>query len=254
MLQQLIGVAPIELGLIWAVTMGAAILRSFTGFGFALAAVPVYALFLTPGQAVVLSASLALGIGIQTLPQYARHVAFRQQWTVFAAAVPGTLLGAVLLQQLAVDEFRLALGALTILASLVLARFQPGRRVARRGLKPVVGLASGLMNGAFAIPGPPVIVYSMATETDPTRSRALMIAFFSGSSVLALTSYGLLGMLSQQLLLLAVMTYPAMLLGDFLGYRLFERFSGMHYRRIAVATCLLIGLSICLKALLDSSA
>ena len=69
MLEQTLGISLIEFGLILTVTASAAVLRSFTGFGFALAAVPVYSLFLPPTQAVVLSASLALAIGIQTLPQ-----------------------------------------------------------------------------------------------------------------------------------------------------------------------------------------
>ena len=38
------------------------------------------------------------------------------------------------------------------------------------------GLLSGLLNGAFAIPGPPIIIYVMATERDPMRSRSMMIS------------------------------------------------------------------------------
>nr|VFK48942.1 MAG: hypothetical protein BECKTC1821E_GA0114239_11481 [Candidatus Kentron sp. TC] len=41
---------PLELPLIWIVVMAAAILRAFTGFGFGLAAVPAFALLLTPAQ------------------------------------------------------------------------------------------------------------------------------------------------------------------------------------------------------------
>jgi uncharacterized membrane protein YfcA len=250
MLEQTLGVNLSEFGLILAVTASAAILRAFTGFGFALAAVPVYSLFLPPAQAVVLCASLALAIGIQTFPQYAGKIGCARQWPVFVLAVPGTLLGAAVLQQLESDQFRLAVGALTIVASLLLARFTPGRRPRGRGLRPAAGLASGLMNGAFAIPGPPVIVYIMATESDPARSRAFMIGYFSFVSVLALIAYGTLGLLSLQLLALAVLTFPAMLAGDRIGFHLFNRYAGSQYRNIAVCTCLLIGLVTCIRALI----
>lgn len=249
LLEQTLGITLVELGLIWAVTCGASVLRAFTGFGFALAAVPVYAFFLPPAQAVVLSASLALGIGIQTLPQYASQVDLGRRWPVFLMTVPGTLLGAALLQRLDVEQFRLAIGLLTILASLVLARFQPRQRAIGVFWPPAVGLGSGVMNGLFAIPGPPIIVYSMATEAEPARSRAFMIGFFSFSSLLALASYAVWGMLSWQLATLALLAYPAMILGDRLGYRLFARHAGGQYRRIAVVTCLLIGLSITLRAI-----
>ena len=43
-----------EASIIWIVVILAAVLRSFTGFGFALAAVPAFSLFLSPIQAVVL--------------------------------------------------------------------------------------------------------------------------------------------------------------------------------------------------------
>ena len=249
-LEHTIGISPTEFGLILAVTMSAAILRAFTGFGFALAAVPVYSLFLPPVQAVVLSASLALAIGLQTFPQYAGHIGFARQWPVFLLAVPGTLLGAAALQRMESDQFRLAVGALTIAASALLARCRPRTRPPGRGVRPAVGLASGLMNGGFAIPGPPIIIYIMATEADPVRSRAFMIGYFSFVSVLALIAYGTLGLLSLPLLLLAALTYPAMLAGDRVGSRLFSRYAGSQYRNIAVFTCLLIGAATCARALL----
>jgi uncharacterized membrane protein YfcA len=54
---------------IWAVVIFASILRSFTGFGFALTAVPVFSLFLSPTDSVVLSAALTLSsnlLGVRT--------------------------------------------------------------------------------------------------------------------------------------------------------------------------------------------
>ena len=39
-LEAIAGIGPVPLALIWVATVAAAILRSFTGFGFALAAVP----------------------------------------------------------------------------------------------------------------------------------------------------------------------------------------------------------------------
>ena len=249
-LETTLGISLLELVLIWAVTLAASVLRSFTGFGFALVAVPAYAFFLHPSQAVVLSASLALGIGLQTLPQYAKDVGVARQWPVFLLAVPATLLGAMLLSGIDTDHFRLAIGLLTILASILLARFKPRPRAGGRGLRPAVGAASGLMNGAFAVPGPPVIIYCMATESDPRRSRAFMIGYFTFTAVIALSSYGWLGLLSAQLFLLALVTYPAMLVGDRVGYRLHARHAAAHYRTIATLACLLIGVSISARALL----
>lgn len=247
-LEALLAVSAPQLLLLWAATVVAAVLRAFTGFGFALAAVPVYAMVLLPSQAVVLSASLALVLGVQTAPQYLGALE-RRQWPVFLAAVPGTVLGALLLRQLQADEFRLVLGLVTIAASLVLARYHPRPVSVHGGLRAITGFASGVLNGAFAVPGPPVIIYAMATLGDPARARAFMIGFFSCSALLALAGFAWLGFLSWRSVGLGLAVYPAMFVGDRLGYRLFETHGGAHYRRIAVMTCLLIGLSITLRAL-----
>ncbi|MEL0305715.1 MAG: sulfite exporter TauE/SafE family protein, partial [Halieaceae bacterium] len=65
--------------MLWiAVSVGlAALIRAFTGFGFAMLVVPVFSLILTPGDAVVLSAVLALLLGL---------VSYRSWWGLFPLA------------------------------------------------------------------------------------------------------------------------------------------------------------------------
>ncbi len=58
------------------------------------------------------------------------------------------------------------------------------------------------------------------------------------------------GIVGAVVTLMGLLAYPAMVLGDRLGYRLFARHGGGLYRHIAVATCLMIGVSITLRALL----
>jgi uncharacterized membrane protein YfcA len=239
-----------ELALIWTITVAASVLRSFTGFGFALAAVPGFALFLPPEQAVVLSASLSVALGVQTFPQYAGKVSPREQWPLVLMAVVGTIFGAQLLQSMSDQVFGLAIGLTVIVASLVLARFHPRHTAPSLTAGVGAGLCSGLMNGAFAIPGPPIVVYVMATESDPARGRALMIAFFTFSSIIALLNYAVAGLVGLQSLWLLVAAYPAMYVGDKLGYALFRRAGGGMYRGVAVGALMLIGLAITLRSVL----
>ena len=77
-----------------------------------------------------------------------------------------------------------------------------------------------------------------------------MIAFFSFSALLALLGFGLAGLVSVQSAWLALAAYPALYLGDKLGYALFRRHGGSLYRRLAIAALLLIGTVIVLRALL----
>jgi len=249
-LESVAGITLAQLLLVWLVTVVAAILRAFTGFGFALAAVPAYALFLSPAEAVVLSASLSLCIGAQTYPQYAHHSQAREHWLLYACAVVGTVLGARLLQAMDRTSFQLVIGVVTILASVALSRFHPRRRDWGRPGQAGTGVLSGLVNGAFAIPGPPVIIYAMATQADPARSRAFMIGFFTFSALMALGTYAAAGLVSLHSLWLLLLVYPAIYLGDKLGYRLFTRHGGAQYRRVAIVLLMLLGVSIVLRGLL----
>nr|VFJ70439.1 MAG: hypothetical protein BECKFM1743C_GA0114222_105611 [Candidatus Kentron sp. FM]VFJ71224.1 MAG: hypothetical protein BECKFM1743A_GA0114220_105801 [Candidatus Kentron sp. FM]VFK18500.1 MAG: hypothetical protein BECKFM1743B_GA0114221_105511 [Candidatus Kentron sp. FM] len=235
---------------IWVVVIAAAILRAFTGFGFGLAAVPAFALFLTPTQSVVLSVSLTLAVGIQGWPQYRDKVSITALLPMSVFVVVGTILGTLLLIGLSLETFQLAIGVVTILACLILTLYHPRSRRGQPGLMWGTSLFSGLMNGAFAMPGPPIIVYTMATEPDPDISRAFLIMFLTFSSVVALASYGMYGLINLQSVYLFLFAYPAMYLGNRFGSRLFFRHGRRLYRRVALTTLFFIGLSVIGKALL----
>ena len=112
------------------------------------------------------------------------------------------------------------------------------------------GFMSGLMNGALAIPGPPMILYTLLTEFNPERGRALLMAFFLASSALALLSYSIAGMVQWSLVWLFVLALPPLYMGDRLGHMLFRRFGSDFYRRVAVIVLAALGVSITLHALL----
>ena len=243
---------PMEQVLWIAVAVGlAALIRAFTGFGFAMLVVPVFSLILTPGDAVVLSAVLALILGVAS---------YRAWWGLFpltpaapmmAGAVIGTGVGVWFLSSLSVAECQLWIGLLVVAASLALARFTPQERPASRPVAMATGVASGLMNGAFAIPGPPVILYVVGTLTDPTQSRAFLMMFFFGSSMVSLTMFGVADLITPRPFQLLWVAIPAMWLGNQLGNMAFRRFAGGTYRPFVVGLCILIGLSISAKAVFD---
>lgn len=234
---------------IWAVVVFAAVMRAFTGFGFALVAVPVFSLLMPATQAVVLSVSLALVVSLTTLKTYWGRYPVRSLAPLVALSLLGTGIGTAVLSTISLARFQLWVGLLVIAACAVLVFYRPVKPSPRKRLGAVVGLASGLMNGAFAIPGPPVIVYAMATEREPERSRALLMTFFLFSAMMALASYTVAGFVTFHSLLLFGLAYPAMFVGDRLGFWLFRRYGSGFYRRVALLVLFGVGLSISARAL-----
>jgi hypothetical protein len=235
---------------IWAALVFASFIRAFTGFGFALAAMPVLSLFVAPTEAVVLTASLTLGINLLTVRSFWPAAPKRQLIPILLTSIVGTAIGAQLLQRLSVTEFQLWVGVGVIAACVLLTVYHPVPRPARGGVREFTGFVSGLMNGAFAIPGPPIIIYAMATEPDPRKSRAMLMVYFMFGAVIALMVFGASGYLSLRSLWLFLLSLPAMIVGDRIGQQLFATFGTNMYRRIALAVLYAVGISITLKALM----
>lgn len=230
--------------------LGAAALRSFTGFGFALVAVPVLALFMPPTEVVVLSASLAMAISLLGWGSFRRVVNLREMAPLLLSAGLGTAIGALLLTLIPQSLFQACVGISVLLACAGIVAARPPRPVPWPVLPWLSGLLSGLMNGALAIPGPPMILHAMLTEFDPQRSRALLMAFFLASSALALLSYSAAGFVQWSSMKLFVLAFPALYAGDKLGHALFRRFGNEFYRRVALLALAALGVSITVRALL----
>ena len=228
----------------------ASVLRAFTGFGFALAAVPALSLFVAPTEAVVLSSGLTLCANLFSVNSYRHDYAPLSLLPLTLASLLATALGVWFLGGLSTAEFQLWVGPAVLLACVVLSVYRPRPQPPRIPVAVGVGLLSGLMNGAFAIPGPPVIIYAMATEHEPRRSRAMLMYFFLFSSVIALALFAGAGYVTARIPALFLLMLPAMLVGDQLGQRLFRRYGASSYRRLALVLLYAIGAAITVRGLL----
>lgn len=227
----------------------AALLRAFTGFGFALAAVPTFSLLLDPSQVVVLTSSLALLLGLLSMRSWRGRLDRSEIILLLAPAALGTVIGATILPHLSLQLFQIGAGIAVLIscASLLISRVSEPH-----SSKPItggVGLLSGLMNGALAIPGPPMIAYALLTKTDPEKSRALLSAFFTVSALFALATFTVAGRVNQLTVTYMVVALPSLLLFNWLGNQLFTRYGGRFYRLVATWALVLMGVTIVYRAL-----
>lgn len=234
---------------IWLTVTVAAALRSFTGFGFALAAMPAFSLFLAPTDAVVLSASFTLALSLMNLRKIRQDVAFRPLCPLILATAFGTAIGTAILSEISVRLFQLGAGVAVIFACLGLAFLQPSERWRKPVLVWITGMVSGVMNGALALPGPPMIIYAMLAEPDPRRSKAFLMAVFMISAIVALMLFAAAGFIKRESLWLFLAGLPPLLAGHWIGHALFQRYGDAIYRKIAFGGLLAIGTSTILRAL-----
>ena len=238
---------------LWTIILLASILRAFTGFGFALCAVPGFSLFLPVTDSAVLSVMLTLGISILTIRSYVGEYPPKSMSLILVMALLGTVAGNQVLLQIDQNLFRILVGTIVIFAGLFLSLYTPKTQVNSRFLEANGGLFAGLMNGAFAIPGPPIIIYTMFAEPEPNRSRAMLMQFFAAAALFGFLSFSFTGMVHRELISIFLLCMPVMILGNYIGNTFFEKHGDSSYRAVAISSSILIGVvTIASVLILDS--
>ncbi|TCU64296.1 hypothetical protein EDE08_11658 [Bradyrhizobium sp. R2.2-H] len=231
--------------------LAAALVRGFTGFGFALTAVPLLGLFMQPMQSVPVAVCLQLIIGLGDLPRASRVCHWPSlRWLVIGGVI-GSPLGALILRVASAPAARIMIAMITAGAVVAL---NAGFRLAvapSRSVTALVGMSAGLFNGLAAMPGPPVIIYYSAGPFGRVAARASMMVFFLVSSVAALISIAMLGLLNQSTVVLTALGVPVMLFGTWLGDLGFHRGSDRLHRRVSIASLAVVALGSAIKGVSD---
>lgn len=230
--------------------MLSAILRGYSGFGFALAATPLLVSLIPPTAAVPVVLMLQIGSSLVGLKRTIAESDRRSVSVMSAAAVLAAPIGTWLLIVWSPDAARLTAAVLTLSAALVLG---VGFRFRRQPSLPAsvpFGLAAGLFGGLAAMPGPPAILYYLGSPIPNARARASMTLLFMIISILSLIGAAVGGVVTLQAVLLAAVTTPVMFASTAFGAYLFQRLPAAHYRPICLIILVLVGLTAAAKALL----
>lgn len=228
------GLSPFALGLTCGIVLLAAFMRGVTGFGFAIAAVPMMSLVMEPRLAIGVSILLPLPSGLMDLakawPQSYRRVMPR----LIGGAIVGTPIGMVLLGIMAADLQRMIVAAAAFYALAAVYLFKDPEKLGPLGRPTPAGLGAGLLNGLAGMPGPPVVAYILTQPIAPAMSRASLIVFFLATGVVGGASGVATGVITPGSALASLICLPLFLLGNGVGRRLFETSDTGLYRKAAL--------------------
>lgn len=222
----------------------AGLARGFSGFGAALIFMPVASVFIGPKLAAPL---LMVVDGITTLPLIAnawKRVNTQELGWLLLGAVVGVPLGTYLLKLTDPLVLRwiivaLAIAMLAILLSGWRYRGQPHSSAAI-----VTGALSGLFSGVAQIGGPPIVAYLLGGNRDGNNVRATTIIFFVGTGVMTAIAYVAGGLITSDVLWLALVCGPTYGVGLWLGTHMFGLASPKTFQRVCLA---MIALSVVLS-------
>ena len=224
-------------GLPWivAITFVAGMVRGFSGFGTAMIYLPVAGQFLPPVWAIITLGIMDLVGPLPLVPKVWKDAHRRDLGRLFLGALVMMPVGIAVLLMVNPDVFRyvvscLALGLLAILLS--------GFRY-RGTLKPAmlygIGGTSGFLGGVAGMPGPPVILFYMASPHGPAVIRANTMLFLIGYDLLILCLFLIKGLLLLAPLVLGIILILPNLLGNMAGAAIFRPELEKTYRVVAYA-------------------
>lgn len=235
-----------------AVAAGAA-LQSATGFGFSLLSAPILFAVIEPQPAIGLLAVLGMEVNLMTLLTEGRRPRplTGEAVVLVGCALPGALLGVVVLRNLDAVALQVLLSAgiiATLLVRHVLSTrsaivpvLHDGPRPRPAWSAPLAGLLSGALSTSTSTSGPPLLLHLLGRGARPSVVRDTLTVCFLALGLV--TPIALLVTRTTEAIpdaVLAATLVPAAFAGHLLGRRVFARLAhGPHYELVVTVVLLI---------------
>ena len=222
-----------------------------TGFGFGLTSLPLWAHALAPAVASPLVIACSVVGQVQTLPQIWHAVDLRRLAPYVVLGVAGIPIGVMLLPLISPAAFRIALGALVVVACGILLWLRIAtRRESSRAGDAMVGLAGGVLGGMMGLSGIPQTIWAELHGWGKDERRAIFQGFNVSILLLALAGHAFAGTFTPAVLRLLMVAVPATIVGVWLGRKFYDRVDAPRFSRIVLWLVFFAGASLLLVGVL----
>lgn len=227
----------------------ATLVRASLGFGEALIAVPLLALFMPVDRAAPLAVLVSMTIAVLILVMDWRHVHVRSAGWLLGSTLLGIPLGLALL--ISVPEAAVKAILAVVLIAFAAYSFSSGHRHALRDDRWawVFGFKAGILGGAYGMNGPPLVVYGSLRGWSPDHFRATLQAYFFPASFAGMAGYWWTGLWTGEVSRLFWGVLPVVILATLTGRWLGQRIHAVRFRQVVHVGLLIIGLILLLQAL-----
>jgi hypothetical protein len=208
------------------VVFAATLFRSAFGFGEALIAVPLLALFIPLKVAAPVAVLVSITIAAVVVAQDWRKIHLRSTGWLVGSTLFGIPVGLLLLTSSHQKAVKIALGFFIVAFSVysLLGRRPPELKTDSKAWLLGCGFAAGVIGGAYGMNGPPLVIYGAMRRWSAQHFRATLQAYFLPASVIGMGGYWLAGLwvpaVTHYYLLCLPVLLPAVWLGRVVNHRL----------------------------------
>jgi uncharacterized membrane protein YfcA len=209
----------------------AAIVRGFSGFGFSLLSITAISLIMPAKEIVPSIFMLEVAASINLIPSIWKEIDWRGIGFLLLGYIVGLPLGVYALANFPAPPMQIALGLFVIVTGIMMLRGFRLEKTPGGAATTATGAASGLLNGAFGIGGPPVVLFYFSTPAAAAVGRASVIAFFFSTDLLGIAELARNSLVTTQSFAQFLAWIPALLIGIALGAKGFRHMDQAKFRR-----------------------
>lgn len=206
----------------------ASVLQTSTGFGFSIMATPFLLMLYLPYEAIQINIILSLVISVVLIWKIRQDVDFILLKRFSLASIAGVPFGILIFASINIDAFKLGVSILLLLLTFF---FVFNFRVKATPFRDyIVGGLSGLLTTSIGMPGPPLLIYFTGTDTKKAKLRATTLAFYLFIYFISLLTQVFIIGSNKTIWFASLYAVPIVLLGMFLGQKLFKRINQRAFR------------------------
>jgi uncharacterized protein len=215
------------------------------GFGTALMALGIWLYVLPPSTAVPLVLICSVVAQTSTLPSMWKSFDLKLVWPFLIGGLLGVPIGTMLVEHADPNVFKLTVGILLLVFPTALyfsapMAFEFGGRIADG----VVGFIGGILGGLAGMSGPPPILWASIRGWGKDERRGVFQTFNWTVLFIALCLQAAGGRVGREVIFLAALAFPAILLGSRIGARLYHGLSDRNFRDIVLGMLFVSGLTL----------
>jgi hypothetical protein len=228
--------------LLLAGALAGGFVSGLAGFGTALMALGIWLYILPPSVAVSLVLICSVISQTATLPSMWRSFDLTLVWPFVIGGLLGVPLGTILIAHADPRVFKLTIGIFLLVFPIALYFCKPmALMIGGKLADAAIGFAGGILGGLAGLSGPLPILWASVRGWNKEERRGIFQVFNIAVLLAALCLQAASGLVERDAIWLGVLTFPATILGSWLGARLYHALNDRNFRDVVLGLLFLSG-------------
>jgi len=217
-----------------AASVGGGVIQTTTGFGYGIFVMLFFPLFLPLLQASALSSMIGMWLSATLAWRYRKHADYRSLWLPVAVYMVVSTLCITWSTRVNMGGLKAYFGLFLILVAVYFIFFSKRIHLrANAGSATVCSTLSGAASGFFGIGGPPMVLYYLAVAgEDKLKYLGSLQMFFLFTGISNIVSRAANGIITKEVLLLAIPGLIGQIIGKSIGLKIIDRINIEQLKRV----------------------